>query len=151
MIDPAFVGYETRPHTQMVEAGRLRFFAKTIGEDNPVYLDEGAAQAAGWPSLPVLPTFLFCLDLERDDPLDYMTALGIELGKVLHGEQHFDYHRMVCAGDRLTFRSRVTDIYQKKAGSLEFVVRETAVFRENGGPTPERVADLRSTIIIRHR
>lgn len=151
MIDPDFIGFSIPPHTVRVEPGRVRFFARTIGETDLIYSDESAARDAGLPSLPVPPTFLFCLDLERDDPYDYMTTMGIELGKVLHGEQHFDYHRMAFAGDRLTFRSRITDIYRKKSGALEFVQRDTAVYRETDDPTPERIADLRSTIIIRHR
>lgn len=151
MIDPTYIGFQLPGHTQIVEKGRLRFFAKAIGETDPVYLDEGAARAAGWPSLPVPPTFLICLDMGRDDPYDYIDTLGIELGKVLHGEQRFDYYGMAFAGDRLTFDSRITDIYQKKAGAMEFVVRDTAVFRETGESDPEKLADLRSIIIIRHR
>lgn len=151
MIDQTFIGFRLPPHTQVVEKGRLRFFARAIGETNPVYLQEDAAKAAGWVSLPVPPTFLFCLDMERDNPYDYMDTLGIELGKVLHGEQRFNYYQVACAGDRLTFDSRITDIYQKKAGALEFVVRDTAVFRESDESNRERLADLRSTIIIRHR
>lgn len=151
MIDPSFIGYTLHPHCVQVEPGRLRFFARTIGETNPIYTDEDTARRAGWSSLPVPPTFLFCLDMERDDPYDYMVTMGIELGKVLHGEQHFDYYRMAFAGDRLTFRSRITDIYQKKSGALEFLVRETGVYRELDGTESENIADLRSTIIIRHR
>jgi hypothetical protein len=151
MIDQTFIGFRLPLHTQVVEKGRLRFFARAIGETNPVYLHEDAAKAAGWGSLPVPPTFLFCLDMEQDNPYDCMDTLGIELGKVLHGEQHFSYYQVACAGDRLTFDSRITDIYQKKAGAMEFVVRDTAVFRETGEPTREKLADLRSIIIIRHR
>lgn len=151
MIDPTYIGFQLPAHTRIVEKGRLRFFAKAIGETNPVYQDEEAAKAAGWRSLPVPPTFLFCLDIERDAPSDYMEMMGIELGKVLHGEQRFDYHHMACAGDRLTFRSQITDIYQKKAGALEFVVRDTAVFLQTGQPEAIRIADLRSTILVRHR
>ncbi|SFR68002.1 N-terminal half of MaoC dehydratase [Marinobacter daqiaonensis] len=151
MIDTDFIGFRLPVHTQLVDKGRLRFFAKAIGETNPVYLDEDSAKAAGWRSLPVPPTFLFCLDMERDNPYDYMVTLGIELGKVLHGEQQFSYHQVACAGDRLTFDSRITDIYQKKEGAMEFVVRDTAVVRETGEQKQEKVADLRSIIIIRHR
>jgi acyl dehydratase len=146
MIDPAFIGYEFGLHHREVEKGQLRFFARAIAETNPIYSDEAAARAAGYPSLPVPPTFLFCLDMDRDNQYDYMDTMGIELGKVLHGEQNFRYYGMTFAGDTLSFASRITDIYAKKAGSLEFVVRDTSVHRGN-----DRIADLRSTIIIRHR
>lgn len=145
MIDTAHIGYRFDPHTQTVEAGRLRLFANTIGETNPVYFSEQAARAAGHPGLLVPPTFLFCLDMEMDNPYGYLKTLGIELARVLHGEQHFRYHLPAHAGDKLTFRSVITDIYSKKGGALEFLVRETTVHRVD-----EKVADLRSTIIVRH-
>jgi len=53
---------------------------------------------------------------------------------------------MAYAGEKLTFESRITDIYQKKAGALDFVVRETRVTNQCG----EHVADLRSILIQRN-
>lgn len=145
MIDPSFVGYELPPHTEPVEQGRLRFFAQAIGETSPIYRDEAAARAAGFRSLPAPPTFLFCLDMDIPEQYAYLEEMGVPLGKVLHGEQSFRYYSQVCAGDLLTFRSRIANIYAKKGGDLEFIVRDTAVTRE-GLP----VADLRSTIVVRH-
>ncbi|WP_339803088.1 MaoC family dehydratase N-terminal domain-containing protein [uncultured Marinobacter sp.] len=145
MIDPAHIGYRFEPHTQTVEAGRLRFFARTIGETNPVYSNQQAARSAGYPDVLVPPTFLFCLDMDTDNPYGYLNDLGIELAKVLHGKQHFRYHLPAFAGDQLTFRSVITDIYSKKEGALEFLVRETTVHRVD-----EKLADLSSTIIVRH-
>ena len=69
-----------------------------------------------------------------------------DLGKVLHGEQRFDYHAPVCAGDTLRFESKVSDIYDKKGGALEFVVNGTKVTNQLG----EHVADLHSVIVVRH-
>jgi acyl dehydratase len=145
MIDRKHIGRAFEPHTVTVEAGRLRFFARAIGETDPVYLDEAAARAAGHRSLPVPPTFLFSLELERPDPLGWFSELGLELSRVLHGEQAFTYHQVPVAGDVLTFSSRIADIYQKKNGALEFVVRETRVTDARGAP----VAELTSTIIQR--
>ena len=51
MIDKKHIGKTFPSHTVEVEKGRLRFFAKAIGETNPVYFDEISAQAAGYPSL----------------------------------------------------------------------------------------------------
>ena len=65
---------------------------------------------------------------------------------MLHGEQHFDYHAPVCAGDTLRIETRVTDIYDKKGGLLEFVVRESKVTNQLG----EHVADMRGILVVRH-
>ena len=55
MIDPRHIGHTLPPYAVDVEKGRLKFFAKAIGQTDPVYTDEATAKAAGHPSLPVPP------------------------------------------------------------------------------------------------
>lgn len=146
MLDKQFIGHRFAPFSADVEKGRLKFFAKAIGQDDPVYSDEAAARAAGHPGLPVPPTFLFCLEMEAPDPGAIRKLLDIPIAKVLHGEQRFSYHRMAYAGDTLTFDQRIADIYDKKGGLLEFLVRETRVTNQRG----EHVADLHGITVVRH-
>jgi acyl dehydratase len=145
MIDKQYIGKTLPAFRAAAEAGRLRFFAKAIGETNPVYFDESAARDAGHPNLPLPPTFLFSLEFEQPDT-SWRDKIGIELPRILHGEQQFTYHRLAYAGDVLLFESRIADIYDKKGGALEFVVRETRVTNQKG----EHVADLRSVIVQRN-
>ena len=145
MIDKQHIGRTLPAFRAVAEAGRLRFFAKAIGETNPVYFDESAARDAGHSGLPLPPTFLFSLELEQPDA-SWRDEIGIELPRILHGEQTFTYHRLAYAGDVLLFESRIADIYDKKGGALEFVVRETRVTNQRG----EHVADLRSVIVQRN-
>lgn len=146
MPDQRHIGYVSSPFTTLVERGRLRFFAKAIGETDLVYTDEDAARAAGHPTLPVPPTFLFCLEMDRPDPYGWFDDLDIPLPKVLHGAQSFHYHRMAYAGDELTFHSTVTDVYAKKGGLLEFVVQDNQIHNQRG----ELVAGFLRTLVIRH-
>ena len=146
MIDRQYIGHTMPKFSATVEKGRLRFFAKAIGQTDPVYTDEAAAQAAGHPGLPVPPTFFFCLEMESPDPAAIRNLLGLDYRRVLHGEQGFTYHRMAYAGDVLTFEQRIEDIYDKKGGALEFVVRQTRVSNQRG----EHVADLRSVTVQRN-
>ena len=145
MIDHKFIGYRQPPFAVEVEKGRLRLFAKAIGETDPIYRDEQAARAAGYPSLPMPPTYLFCLEMERTDPYDWFHALGIPLGQVLHGEQSFTYHRTAHAGETLTFSAQLLDIYEKKNGALQFLVQRNFVTDATGQP----VAEFDRTIVIR--
>lgn len=147
MIDKKFIGHVMPTFSADVETGRLRFFAKATGQTDPVYFDEAAARAAGYPSLPVPPTFLFCLEMESPDPAAIRNLLGMDYRSLLHGEQGFAYHGMAFAGDRLTFEQRIEDIYDKKGGALEFVVRKTRVTNQRG----EHVADLRGVTVIRNK
>ena len=146
MIDKSHIGTVVSRHTVEVEAGRLRFFAKAIGQGDERYTDLNAARVRGDANLAVPPTFLFCLDMDAPNPRATMDLLGIDISKVLHGEQSFTYHRMAFAGERLSFEGRIVDIYDKKGGALEFVVRETRVTNEAG----ELVAQLRNSLVVRN-
>jgi acyl dehydratase len=53
---------------------------------------------------------------------------------------------MAYAGDVLRFEQRIEDIYDKKDGALEFVVRKTHVSNQRG----EHVADLRAVTVLRN-
>ena len=145
MIDHKHIGYRQPPFAVEVEKGRLRLFAKAIGETDPIYSDEQAARAAGHRSLPVPPTFLFCLEMERADPYDWFHELGIPLGNVLHGEQSFTYHRTAYAGETLTFSAELLDIYEKTNGALQFLVQRNYVTDAAGLP----VAEFDRNIVIR--
>lgn len=146
MLDKQYIGHTLTGFTSEAQAWRLRFFAKATGQDDPLYIDPEAARAAGYPALPLPPTFLFCLDMDAPNPAEVRELLGIDLGKVLHGEQCFTYHQMAFAGDRLSFQGRIADIYDKKGGALEFVVIETRVTNQHDA----LVAELRKTIVVRN-
>ena len=145
-IDRRHIGHVLPAFTVPVEAGRLRFFAKATGNTDPVYTDEAAARDAGHPNLPVPPTFFFCLEMDQPNPGAMRELLGIDYRRLLHGEQHFRYHALAHAGDRLRFEPSVADIYDKKGGALEFVVRETRVTNQDGA----LVADLSCVTVVRH-
>ena len=146
MIDRKFIGHVMPAFEVPVERGRLKFFAKAIGQTDPIYLDDAAAHAAGHPGLPVPPTFFFCLEMDAPDPAAIRNLLGMDYRRLLHGEQGFTYHRMAHAGDLLRFEQRIDDIYDKKGGALEFVVRKTRITNQR----QEHVADLRAVTVLRN-
>ncbi len=147
MVDQSAVGRSFTPVTASVEPGRLRYFLDTIGESNPVYRDPQAAAAAGYAAIPIPPTYLFCLEMmDAADPFEALTTLDIDLARVLHGEQGFTYHTPAVVGDVLTFRSRVTEVTEKKGGAMTLVLVSTEVTRQDGA----RIADLTRTIVIRN-
>ena len=147
MVDQSAVGRSFMPITAHVEPGRLRYFCNTLGESNPVYLDVNAARAERYEALPAPPTYLFCLEMmDAAEPFEFLTALDIDLARVLHGEQRFTYHAPVVVGDTLTFKPRVTGVTEKKGGAMTFIVIETEVINQKG----IHVADTSRTVVVRN-
>ena len=141
MLDKQHIGKTLRQVTRTVEAGRLRFFLDAIGDKAAAFADLGSE--AG---LRVPPTYLFCLEMMDDpDPLDWLTGMGVNLLHILHGQQRFDYHAPAYAGDRLSFEARIGDIYEKKGGALQFIVKHTDVRNQHA----TRIATLSSTVVYR--
>src|ERR1700722_1400628 len=146
MLDRAFIGYEFAPRFADVEKGQLKFFAKATGETNPIYFDEEAARAARHPMLPAPPTFLFSLELLAPDPRGTLGLLGVDIGKILHGEQRFTHYEQIYAGDRIKLSTRISDIFAKKGGALEFIVQDTTAENQHG----ETVCVGHSVIVVRN-
>ncbi|GAA3566781.1 MaoC family dehydratase N-terminal domain-containing protein [Amycolatopsis ultiminotia] len=141
----AALAREFPPLVVPVERGRLAFFARATGQTDPDYFDVDSAVAAGHPDLPVPPSFYFSLELERPDPFGWLTGLGVDLRRVLHGEQSFTYHALAYAGDTLTLTTRISDVTVKKGGALELLTKLTEITRDG---TP--IADATSVIVVRN-
>jgi acyl dehydratase len=146
MIDKKWIGHQMPAATLPIERSRLQFFAKAIGETDPVYTDIAAARDAVYPDLPAPPTFLFAAELDAGVNDRLLADLAIPLSKLLHGEQSFSYHRMACVGDTVTVQSTITDIYDKKDGTLEFVVKDSRATNQRH----ELVAEMRTVLVCRN-
>lgn len=147
MVDRSAIGRDLTTVRANVEPGRLRYFFDAVGERNPVYRDAAVARAAGYGAIPIPPTYLFCLEMmDAEKPFEFFDLLHVDIARVLHGEQCFTYHAPAVVGDTLTFRSRVSDVVDKKGGALTIVDVATTVTNQRG----ERVAEAVRTIVIRN-
>jgi len=140
-VDTSIIGKETGRARVQVERAPLANFAKAVKDGNAVYSDIKAAEAAGFDGVPAPPTFGFALEfwgrypelqkgLKPVDGNPMMEVIGKLMqngGLVLHGEQEFEYHRPIVAGDVLRSEGKVVDAYEKesKGKTMTFVVTET--------------------------
>jgi len=102
-LDPSFIG-RSYPPIEPYEVGRekIRDFARAIGDYNPAYHDVEAARKLGHPDIIAPPTFAVIVSFLATRALIADPDLGIDYGRVVHGEQRFVYTRPVRAGDNLT-------------------------------------------------
>ena len=144
-VNRDFIGRQYQASTTF-EVGRehIRRFAEAIGDRSPAYTDPEAARALGHPDVIAPPTFLTVLNFRfaAEGPVAD-PALGLDYSRVVHGEQSFELHRAVRAGDVLTSVQSVADI--RDAGSNELISTVTEVTAADG----EKVATLRGTIVSR--
>ena len=110
-LDPSFVG-RTYPPTAPYEVGRekIREFAEAVGDTNPAYTDAEAARALGHRDVIAPPTFPFSLTYRAAGQVVNDPELGLDFGRVVHGDQKFRYTRPIVAGDRLSVTVSIESI-----------------------------------------
>ena len=140
-------GKEYPPFTVTVERGKIKEFARAIGDLNPFYLDDRVGQASEWGDIIAPPTFPTTFRDETADTGQLLHDLGIDISRVLHGEQEFEHWKPIRPGETYLCRTRVVDIYEKtgRSGPMAFVVRETAVTDGDN----DIVATVRHITVIR--
>jgi acyl dehydratase len=132
MADKSDIGKTGKPITMHIEYGKIREFAKSIKDSNPIYHDpEYAKKEVGGVIAP--PTFL--MTLAHWDSGEGRPHMQMDLRRVLHGEQEFEYLKPIYAGDVLTAVTRVTDVYEKagsRGGTMTFAIMETEYKNQRG-------------------
>ena len=161
-VDKSVIGTSTGKSKVVVERGPLAMFARSVKDENPIYHNAEAAKEAGFDDIPAPPTYAFSgmtfwgtfPEIQPDDTpevnvmADVMGPLIAKGGIILHGEQSFEYHRDLVAGDVLVGEGKVVDIYEKdsKGKTMTFLVTENA-FRDE--KTGDPVVTTRMNLIHR--
>jgi acyl dehydratase len=133
-INKSIVGKEFPPYVVTVERGKIKEFARAIGDLNPFYLDDRVGAASEWGDVIAPPTFLTTFRDDNTNTAAFLEELGTDISRILHGEQEFEIHRPIKPGETFLCRGRVVDIYEKtgKSGPMAFVVRETTATDAEG-------------------
>ncbi len=97
---------------------KVREFATAIGDNNPLYHDLDAAEAAGHPDLVAPPTFPFVITYRAMIGVVGDPELNLNYMMVVHGEQQFTYIRPLYAGDEVVVHSLIKDISTVRRNEL---------------------------------
>jgi acyl dehydratase len=123
-----WIGYAFEPYTYTVERGKIREFIEAIGDGNPIYVDPKAAAEEGFQDTPLPPTFATAIDFwGGPDFFELCEQLELNMLKVLHGEQEYQYFGDIYPGDTITAVTKVVDAKTKSGGSggMNIFVLET--------------------------
>ena len=152
MADKSKVGMEFPVYTFKVEKDKIIEFAIAVSqkenkeEINPIYYDEDAAKKAGYEGIITPPTFpTISFFWTGGGLMGTINALGINLGRLLDREEEYEYFGNIYAGDVMTRKMKVVDIYTKGKGkrTIDVTVLETELINQRG----ELVIKYRSTLM----
>jgi len=146
-INTSIKGKEYAPYVVHVERGKIKEFARAIGDLSPFYLDDEVGRASPWGDIIAPPTFAVTFRDERADTGALLKDLGTDISRILHGEQEFEHYKPIRPGDTLLCRGRISDLYEKsgKSGPMAFVIRETTITDADN----EVVARVRGITVVR--
>ena len=128
------VGQESSPSTVCVDKSRIRQFARSVGLDDPAYLDEAAAKQAGHPSLVAPPTLPVALGQDVESGGGEMPRIKWNVATLLHEGTEIIYDRPIYAGDVLTTKSQLKSIAERegKSGKRAIYTIEQAYYDQQG-------------------
>ncbi|HET8577224.1 MAG TPA: MaoC family dehydratase N-terminal domain-containing protein [Methylomirabilota bacterium] len=120
-IDMAALGKETAWTESVVTHEAIRAFCESLEDYNELFLNAGAARAAGGDGVVAPPTFINTFRTGKTALL--LSELNFPLPKLLHGEQTIWYHRPMRPGDRIFHRVKVIEVGRKPSktyGQLDY-------------------------------
>jgi acyl dehydratase len=140
-LDLSYKGKEIGSYTFAVEGCKIRELAAAIGDPNPIYRDPAAARAGGYKDTPAPPTFASLMTFWGYPEIwQRMTEMGIDIKRLLHAKEEYEYHEVIYPGDTLTGTITVESL---RGGAMEMAGFKTTFTR--GG---EAVLTARMTIIV---
>lgn len=140
--DHSLYGVEHESGPFPVTGAIISAYARSVGENNPIFTDPAAARAAGYANQVAPPTL--CALFERGELPDIKLRFG---RRQFHGGQRVEPRAPIIAGDTLTASSHLKDVYTKtgRSGTMVHIVWETT-FQNQHGAT---VADVQRSQVVR--
>lgn len=131
----------TEPYA--VQAEHIAQFADAVGAASALHRDAEAARAAGYRDVVAPPTYAVVIAQQCDAQLVRDPEAGIDFTRVVHGQQAFEHHRPIVAGDQVVGVLHVDAVRQ--AGGHAMVTTRSELSTTHGAA----LCTATSTIVIR--
>ena len=136
-IKPELKGKTYDPVEYEVGREKIREYAYAVGEQDAIYHEPDAAQAAGFRNVVAPPMFCVVYSARAIGPAILDPELAINLGLMVHGSQEFEWGEPVVAGDLITTEAKIKDLYEK--GSMELMSSRPSPRTRKGRPPSRRL------------
>jgi acyl dehydratase len=113
--------------SQVYEAGKekIKEYAMAIKNPDPHYLDDEFAARSKYGTIIAPPTFAAVFAARSIGPIFFDPELKLDLTRIVHGEQEFEFLDVVRAGDVLTTGAEILGIENKEKFDLMSVELKT--------------------------
>jgi acyl dehydratase len=149
VFDNSKIGHSFPPFTIEVSRGKIRELALAVGDDNPIYQSQEEARKAGYADVPLFPTaptmFTFWGNTKMGSEL---VSLGVNVMRILHGEEEYEYLGPINPGDSLTGVMTLVDGKSrqgKDGSSMDILTIEVRYTNQHG----QAVLNAREVIVVR--
>jgi acyl dehydratase len=91
---------------------KIREFALAVKDDHPTHFSEDEAAAAGYPVLVAPLTFLAIAGRKVQLEIFTKFSIPINIARIMHRDQKFQYHRPILAHDKLYFDTYLDSVIE---------------------------------------
>lgn len=142
-IDTKFIGQEYKPVTYTAGQEKIKEYALAVGDLNLLYIDPEYAKKSKYGCIIAPPMFVVVFAKEAMDNLFLDKELNLNMSRLVHGEQEFNFHKIVKSNDTIKTTSKIKNIYNK--GNNDFIELETKSYNQNN----ELVTEALWTFVVR--
>jgi acyl dehydratase len=149
MFDKSKIGHNFPSFTYEVQRNKIHELTTAIGDPNPIYHSREEAQRVGYADVPISPTsptlFSFWGQPERGT---HMAELGIDVARILHGEEEYEYLAPIYPNDVLTGTTTLVDGKTRQSNngkSMDILTLVTHYVNQHNQP----VLNVKTIIIVR--
>ena len=138
MFDKSKLGYSFPPFMLEVERSKIHELALALGDENVIYHSRAAAVTAGYHDVPLPPTMPILFTFWGNTQLwEQLTGVGINVQRVLHGEEEYEYLAAIYPNDTITGVTTIIDGKTrcgKDGSSMDILVTETRYNNQHNEP-----------------
>lgn len=126
-LDMEYKGKEFDPFTFEVERGKIKELCLAIGDENQIFYDRDVAKVSGYADTPAPLTFATVMNFWGYPQVwDRMIEMGVDVKRLLHAKEEYEYIAPIYPGDVLT---GVVSVASMRDGAMGMVTFKTTYKR----------------------
>ena len=139
------IGKSYKPISLIIEEEDVVSFSEATKQEDEIFFNKIVAQNEGFPNIVCPPTYLISIGMKKNILNKCLKDLGINLEKIIHAGQEFNYSDLVFAQDKISMKTVLKNAYQKNEGRLMFFVYESRFYNQN----KVEVCVMNNTLLMR--